>query len=145
MNIRIEFDLDEIYADEFRPIFDQPILKVLRDIKRAQSLIMDKISKDMETSYDFKNLTYEELYKKIDEWAIRDVDAELNRRLGEETKKFDAADDYFEKKQKKLIKSLVRDYCEKLDLRGEEKRKIIESLLREYEEKLAVNGIIFSR
>jgi len=72
MKIKIEFDLDEIYADEFRPIFDQPILKVLRDISRAQSLIMDKLSTDIDTSEGFRSLSYEELYKKINEWALRD-------------------------------------------------------------------------
>ncbi|GEM_PF-6763677 len=79
MKIKIEFDLDEIYADEFRPIFDQPILKVLRDIKRVQSLIIDKISNDIETSYGFKNLSYEELYKKIDAWATRDHKEEMKQ------------------------------------------------------------------
>jgi hypothetical protein len=79
MKVKIEFDLDEIYADEFRPIFDQPILKVMRDIKRAQSLIIDKISKDMETSYCFKNLSYEELYNKIDAWATRYHEEEIKQ------------------------------------------------------------------
>lgn len=83
MKIKIEFDLDEMYVDEFLPIFDQPILKVMYDIKRIQSLIVDKLSKDINTSALFKNLSYEELYKKIDEWATRDHDDEIqqNERL----------------------------------------------------------------
>jgi len=77
MKIKIEFDLDDIYVDAFRPIFDQPILKVMYDIRRVQSLIIDKISKDIETSYDFKNISYEDLYKRIDAWATRDHDEEM--------------------------------------------------------------------
>ena len=85
MKIKIEFDLDDIYVDEFRPIFNQPILKVMYDIKRVQSLIIDKISKDIETSFLFKNLSYDELYKEIDEWATRDHDEEM--RYNEEMRK----------------------------------------------------------
>jgi len=80
IKVEFEFDLDDMYVDEFTPIFDQPILKVLYDIHRIQSLILDKLSKDTVTASFFKNLSYEELYKKIDAWAIRDRDEEVKEK-----------------------------------------------------------------
>jgi hypothetical protein len=80
MKVVLEFDLDKISVDEFLPISSQPILRVMQDIHRIQSLIMDKLSKDEVTSHYFRNLSYEELYKKIDEWATRDRDEEIKEK-----------------------------------------------------------------
>jgi hypothetical protein len=80
MKVVLEFDLDKIYVDEFLPISAQPILRVMLDIHRIQSVLLDKLSKDEVTSPFFRNLSYEELYTKIDAWAARDRDAELKEK-----------------------------------------------------------------
>jgi hypothetical protein len=80
MKVVLEFDLDKIYVDEFLPISSQPILKVMYDIHRIQSLILDKLSKDDVTSLYFRNLSYDELYKKIEAWAARDRDEEMKEK-----------------------------------------------------------------
>jgi hypothetical protein len=80
VKVVLEFDLDKMYVDEFLPISNQPILKIMNDVHRIQSLILDKLSKDDVTSDYFRNLSYEELYKKIDAWATRDRDEEMKEK-----------------------------------------------------------------
>ena len=74
LKVKIEFDLDEIYVDEFLPIFHQPILKVIQDIKRAERLIEEKVAEDVRTSDNFKKLKYDQLEEEIISWANRNKD-----------------------------------------------------------------------
>lgn len=78
MKINIEIDLDDAYVDEFLPIFNQPILKIIRDLKRAEKMIIDKVAEDIRTSKLFRNLTYAQLAEEIEAWAIRDFEEEIN-------------------------------------------------------------------
>jgi len=72
MKIKIEIDLDDVYADGFLPIYNQPILKIIRDLKRAENMIMEKVTEDIRTSELFRNLTYAQLAEEIEAWANRD-------------------------------------------------------------------------
>jgi hypothetical protein len=79
MKINIEIDLDDAYADEYLPIFNQPILKIIRDLKRAERIVIDKVAEDIRTSKLFRNLTYTQLAEEIEAWATRDYDEEMKR------------------------------------------------------------------
>jgi len=72
MKIKIEFNLDDIYVDEYVPIYNQPILKAVRDLKRAEKLIADKVAEDIRSSEIFRNFTYDQLAEEIEAWANRD-------------------------------------------------------------------------
>lgn len=72
MKIKIEFDLDDVYIDEYLPIYDQPILKIIMDMKRAERIVIDKIAEDIRTSELFRNFTYPQLAEEIEAWANRD-------------------------------------------------------------------------
>jgi hypothetical protein len=72
MKLILEIDLDDAYADEFLPIYNQPILKIIRDIKRAQNIIIEKVAEDIRTSELFRNFTYQQLQEEIEAWSNRD-------------------------------------------------------------------------
>lgn len=71
MKIKIEVNLNDVYVDEFLPIFDQPILQIIQDIKKAERIIMKKVAEDIRTSDQFRNLTYPQLEEEIEAWANR--------------------------------------------------------------------------
>ncbi|MBN1860400.1 MAG: hypothetical protein JW840_02940 [Candidatus Thermoplasmatota archaeon] len=71
MKIKMEFNLKDVYVDEFMPIFNQPILKIIQDIRRAERIIMEKVAEDIRTSELFRNLTYTQLEEEIEAWANR--------------------------------------------------------------------------